>query len=131
MLNNLVEKRAISFQTLWGAGSDFELGTRSAALIHETTTLQINADFSATSLISNTVSTLPVDVYIRRDGDQGTFRPAPAWVQRPDIDFGDKAPFYSALTTSLLLDGNAFIRVFTNRQGEIVNLSVLNQCQSL
>jgi HK97 family phage portal protein len=126
MLNNLVEKRAISFQTLWGAGSDFELGTRSATLINEETALQINAVFSAISLISNTVSTLPVDVYIRRDGDQGAFRPAPAWVQRPDIDFGDKAPFYSALTTSLLLDGNAFIRVFTNRQGEIVNLSVLN-----
>lgn len=126
MLNNLIEKRAISFQTLWGAGSDFELGTRSGTLINEDTALQINAVFSAISLISNTVSTLPVDVYIRRDGDQRAFRPAPAWVQRPDIDFVDKSPFYSALVTSLLLDGNAFIRVFTNRQGEIVNLSVLN-----
>lgn len=126
MLNNLIEKRAISFQTLWGAGSDFELGTRSGTLINEDTALQINAVFSAISLISNTVSTLPVDVYIRRDGDQRAFRPAPAWVQRPDIDFVDKSPFYSALVTSLLLDGNAFIRVFTNRQGEVVNLSVLN-----
>jgi HK97 family phage portal protein len=126
MLNNLIEKRAISFQTLWGAGSDFELGTRSGTLINEDTALQINAVFSAISLISNTVSTLPVDVYIRRDGDQRAFRPAPAWVQRPDIDFIDKSPFYSALVTSLLLDGNAFIRVFTNRQGEVINLSVLN-----
>jgi HK97 family phage portal protein len=126
MLNNLIEKRAISFQTLWGAGSDFELGTRSGTLINEDTALQINAVFSAISLISNTVSTLPVDVYIRRDGDQRAFRPAPAWVQRPDIDFVDKSPFYSALVTSLLLDGNAFIRVFTNRQGEVINLSVLN-----
>lgn len=126
MLNNLFEKRAISFQTLWGAGSDFELGTRSATLINETTALQINAVFSAISLISNTVSTLPVDVYIRRDGDQRAFRPSPAWVQRPDIDFGDKSPFYSALVTSLLLDGNAFVRIFTNRQGEIINLSILN-----
>lgn len=126
MLNNLIEKRAISFQTLWGAGSDFELGTRSGTLINEDTALQINAVFSAISLISNTVSTLPLDVYIRRDGDQRAFRPAPAWVQRPDIDFVDKSPFYSALVTSLLLDGNAFIRVFANRQGEVVNLSVLN-----
>ena len=126
MLNNLIEKRAISFQTLWGAGSDFELGTRSATLINEDTALQINAVFSAISLISNTVSTLPVDVLIRRDGEQRPYRPAPAWVQRPDVDFGDKTPFYSALVTSLLLDGNAFIRVFTGRNGEIVNLSVLN-----
>lgn len=126
MLNNLFEKRAISFQTLWGAGSDFELGTRSATLINEDTALQINAVFSAISLISNTVSTLPVDVYIRRDGDQRAFRPSPSWVQRPDIDFGDKSPFYSALVTSMLLDGNAFIRVFSNQQGEIINLTVLN-----
>lgn len=126
MLNNLLEKRAISFQTLWGAGSDFELGTRSATLINEETALQINAVFSAVSLISNTVSTLPVDVLIRRDGEQRAFRPAPAWIQRPDIDFGDKSPFYSALVTSMLLDGNAFVRVFTGRGGDIVNLSVLN-----
>jgi HK97 family phage portal protein len=126
MLNNLLEKRAISFQTLWGAGSDFELGTRSGTLINEDTALQINAVFSAISLISNTVSTLPLDVLIRRDGEQRAFRPAPAWIQRPDIDFGDKTPFYSAVVTSMLLDGNAFIRVFTGRNGEIVNLSVLD-----
>ena len=126
MLNNLTERRAISFQTLWGAGSDFELGTRSATLINEETALQINAVFSAISLISNTVSTLPVDAYIRRDGDQRAFRPAPSWVQRPDIDFSEKSGFYSALVTSLLLDGNAFIRVFSNPRGEIVSLTVLN-----
>ena len=126
MLNNLTERRAISFQTLWGAGSDFELGTRSATLINETTALQINAVFSAISLISNTVSTLPVDAYIRRDGDQRAFRPVPSWVQRPDVDFSEKSGFYSALVTSLLLDGNAFIRVFNNPRGEIVNLTILN-----
>ena len=126
MLNSLIENRAISFQTLWGSGGDFELGTRSATLINQETALQINAVFSAISLISNTVSTLPVDVYIRRDGDQRSFRPAPSWVQLPDIDFNDKSGFYSALVTSMLLDGNAFVRVYSNPRGEIVNLTVLN-----
>lgn len=126
MLNNLTERRAISFQSIWGAGGDWEFGTRSATLINEETALQINAVFSAISLISNTVSTLPVDAYIRRDGDQRVFRPAPSWVQRPDVDFSEKSGFYSALVTSLLLDGNAFIRVFSNPRGEVVNLSVLN-----
>jgi HK97 family phage portal protein len=126
MLNSLIENRAISFQTLWGSGGDFELGTRSATLINQETALQINAVFSAISLISNTVSTLPVDVFIRRDGDQRSFRPAPSWVQLPDIDFNDKSGFYSALVTSMLLDGNAFVRVYSNPRGEIVNLTVLN-----
>jgi len=129
VLSNLftnTEDRAISFQTLWGSGSDFELGTRSATIVNQETALQINAVFSAISLISSTVSTLPVDAYIRRDGDQRAFRPAPSWVQKPDVDFAEKSGFYSAVVTSLLLDGNAFIRVFSNGSGEIVNLSVLN-----
>lgn len=126
MLNNLFETRAISFQSLFGAGGDFELGTRSATLVNQETALKINAVYSAVSLITNTVSTLPVDAYIRRDGDQKAFRPAPQWVQRPDFDFSEKSGFYSGLVTSLLLDGNAFIRVFQNARGEIVNLNILN-----
>jgi HK97 family phage portal protein len=126
MLNNLIEKRAISFQTLWGSGGDFELGTRSGTLINQETALQINAVFSAISLISNTVSTLPLDVYIRRDGDQRAFRPAPSWVTLPDVHFNDKSAFYSALVTSMLLDGNAFVRVFSNSRGEVINLTILN-----
>lgn len=126
MLNSLFENRALSFQSIWGAGSDLDLGTRSGTLVTQDTALQINAVFSAISLISNTVSTLPVDAYIRRDGDQRAFRPAPQWVQKPDVDFSEKSGFYSALVTSLLLDGNAFIRVFSNDFGEVVNLSVMN-----
>lgn len=126
MLANFFESRALSFQQIFGSAGDYELGTRSATLINQETALQINAVFSAVSLISNTVSTLPVDSYIRRDGDQRAFRPAPAWVQRPDIDFDEKSGFYSSVVTSLLLDGNAFIRVFSNDRGEVVNLNVLN-----
>jgi len=89
---------------------------------------QVNAVYSAVSLISNTVSTLPVDVFVRRDGARFPFRPKPEWVERPDMDIPRQA-FYSQLITSLLLDGNAFVRVFANRQGRVVNLMVLNPTQ--
>ena len=47
------DERALSFQTIWGAGGvDFELGTRSGTLINEDTVLQINTVFSAISLCS-------------------------------------------------------------------------------
>jgi HK97 family phage portal protein len=46
-------------------------------------------------------------------------------VNKPDVDMPREA-FYNSLIVSLLLDGNAFIRVFSNRRGEIVNLTVLN-----
>jgi len=37
-----------------------------------------------------------------------------------------KEAFYSAVFSSMLLEGNAFIRVFSNPRGEVVNLVVLN-----
>lgn len=90
--------------------------------------MTVNAVYSAVSMISNTVSTLPVDIFTRRDGARFPFRPKPEWVDRPDMDIPRQA-FYSQLITSLLLDGNAFVRVFANRQGRVVNLMVLNPTQ--
>jgi HK97 family phage portal protein len=87
---------------------------------------KVNAIFSAVSLISDTISSLPVDAYIRIDGERRAFRPKPAWVTRPDIDLVGKEPFYNSVIISLLLDGNCFVRIFRNAQGRPVNLVVLN-----
>lgn len=125
MLGNLFEQRTVSYQTIWGSGGDIELSNLSGTVIDGNTALQINAVFSAVSLISDTIATLPVDVYIRRDGARYPFRPRPTWVTQPDVDTTKEA-FYGSVIVSLLLDGNAFIRIYSNAQGEIVNLSVLN-----
>ena len=119
------EDRALSFQTIWGSGGDLEIGTQSGTVVNADTAFRINAVFSAVSLISDTISTLPVDSYIRRDGARFAYRPRPAWVTRPDVDTTKEA-FYGAVIVSLLLDGNAFVRVYSNGRGEIVNLVVLN-----
>jgi HK97 family phage portal protein len=66
-----------------------------------------------------------VDVFIRRDGARYPFRPRPSWIVQPDIDTTKEA-FYGSVIVSLLLDGNSFIRIYSNPQGEIVNLTVLN-----
>lgn len=125
MLNNLFEKRAISFQTIWGSGDFIEATSQSGVRIDSKTALQINAVFSAVSLISDTIATLPVDAYIRRDGARFAFRPRPAWITKPDVDTTKEA-FYGAVIVSLLLDGNAFIRLYSNASGEIVSMCVLN-----
>jgi HK97 family phage portal protein len=128
MLNNLFydgEERAISFQTVWGSGDFLELESQSATVVNQETVFTVNAIFSAVSLISDTISTLPVDSYIRLDGLRRPFRPRPAWVTKPDVDTTKEA-FYGAVIVSMLLDGNAFIRVYANRRGEITNLVVLN-----
>jgi HK97 family phage portal protein len=125
MLNNLFEQRGISFQSVWGSGGDIEVLNQSGTNVNNETVFKVNAIFSAISLISDTISTLPVDSYIRRDGSRFAFRPRPAWVQQPDIDTTKEA-FYGSLIVSLLLDGNGFVRVFKDRQGRVVNMTVLN-----
>lgn len=125
MLNNLFESRAVSFQTIWGTGGDIEVLNQSGTVVNPETVFRVNAIFSAVSLISDTISTLPVDSYIRRDGARFAFRPRPAWVQQPDVDTTKEA-FYGSLIVSLLLDGNGFVRVFRDGAGRVVNMTVLN-----
>jgi len=128
VLERFFSKRSISFQNLFESGDALALGNLSGTHINQETVFQVNAVYSAVSMISNTVSTLPLDIFTRRDGARFPFRPKPEWVDRPDMDIPRQA-FYSQLITSLLLDGNAFVRVFANRQGRVVNLMVLNPTQ--
>lgn len=119
------EERAVSFQTIWGAGDFIEDQSLSATVVNSETALQINAVFSAVSLISDTIATLPIDAYIRRGGARYPLRPRPTWVLKPDVDTTREA-FYGAVIVSLLLDGNVFIRKYRNTRGELVNMVVLN-----
>lgn len=124
--DRLLNRRSISYQTLWGSGEDVVIGNQSGTYITQDSVFKINAVFSAVSLISDTIASLPLDAYIRIDGERRAFRPKPAWVQKPDVDLVSKEPFYNAVITSLLLDGNAFVRVYRNAQGRPINLVVLN-----
>lgn len=119
------EERAVTFQKVWGSGDAFEESSLSATVVNSDTALQVNAVYSAVSLISDTLSTLPIDAYIRRDGARYPLRPRPVWVTKPDVDTTKEA-FYGALIVSLLIDGNAFIRKYRNKQGKVINMVVLN-----
>jgi len=128
MLNNLFnrsEQRAISFQSIWGAGDSLAFTTTAGTNIDENTAMQISAFYSCVLLISDTISTLPMDVYIRRDGNRVPYRPRPEWVMKPDIDLSRIEHFQQVLV-SLLIDGNAFVRIYRDNQGNIINLMVLD-----
>lgn len=126
MLGNLSgESRAISFQSLWGAGDLTSYETQSSAFVDYNTSFTVNAVWACVSLISDTVSALPVDAYIRRDGISYPYRPKPAWVSKPDVSIPSVA-FWQQAMISLLVDGNAFVRLFRGNSGEIINMVVLN-----
>ena len=125
VLNRLFEQRAISFQTVFEAGDDIAFGNLSDTSIDSKNVFQVNAVYSAVSLIADTISTLPLDCFLRKDGQRRAFRPKPEWVEKPDIAL-PRVAFYNSAIVSLLLDGNLFVRVFADRNGRVVNLVVLN-----
>jgi HK97 family phage portal protein len=126
MLGNLFdESRAISFQSIWGAGDLTSYETQSSAFVDYNTALQVNAVWACVSLISDTISALPVDTYIRRDGIAYPYRPRPSWVAKPDVMIPSVA-FWQQTLISVLTDGNAFIRIFRDESGQIINMMVLN-----
>jgi HK97 family phage portal protein len=127
MLGRLVngEERAVSFQTIWGSGADVEISNEAGVIIDDKTSMQIVAFFSAVNLISDTISTLPIDTFIRRDGVRSPYRPKPQWVNQPDVDTTRQA-HYQQVLISMLVQGNAYVRVFRDRAGEVVNLVCLD-----
>jgi HK97 family phage portal protein len=126
IMDRLFNRRSISFQTLWGSGDDVVAGNQSGTYVTQDTVFKVNAIYSAVALLADTISTLPLDAYIRIDGERRAFRPRPAWIQRPDVDLISKEPFYNSVIVSLLLDGNAFVRVYRDASGRVLNLVVLN-----
>lgn len=119
------EDRAISFQTVWGAGADLDVYNPSGVNINNKTSFEIVAFWSAVSLISDTIATLPIDSYIRQEGSRRPYRPRPAWVDQPDVDMTRQA-HYQQVLVSLMTNGNSFTRVFRNANGDVVNLVVLD-----
>jgi HK97 family phage portal protein len=119
------EDRAISFQTVWGSGADLDIANQSGVNINANTAFEVVAFWSAVSLISDTIATLPVDSFIRQDGNRRPYRPRPAWVDQPDVDMTKQA-HYQQVLVSLLVSGNSYTRVFRNANGDVVNLVCLD-----
>ena len=125
MLGKLTETRAVSFQSVWGSGADLVTVNKAGANINGKTAFEITAFFSAVSLISDTISTLPVDTFYKKDGERYPYRPRPTWVDQPDVD-ATRQGHYQQVLVSLLVYGNSFTRVFRDSKGDIVNLVVLD-----
>ncbi len=87
----------------------------------------IGALYAAVKLYADTVASLPVGAFIR---DGGVRRPVtrPRWMDNPIPANPNYTGFQfrHAVTSSLLLDGNAFILFLTDRLGDVVETRVLS-----
>ena len=77
------EERNLSFQTIWGSGDNTAYLSESGVDVNEETSFANVPFFAAVNLISGSISTLPVDCFVRRNGNRVPVRPKPAWICYP------------------------------------------------
>jgi HK97 family phage portal protein len=125
VLGNLFERRSSAFQNIFATGALMDRPSLSGVRVDDDTALRLSAVYASVRLIADTIATLPVDQFIRVDGERRPFRPRDRWVTEPSLTL-PRTTFYQQVMMSLLLDGNAFVKISRDGRGVIDNLDVLN-----
>ena len=120
------EERALNASSIFASGALMSTATASGVSITQDTALKVNAVYAAVRLISDVCSMLPVDTYVRLNGERRPYRPKPAWVNDPDADDLTRQQFYTQWLVSKLTSHAACVRILRDTAGEVVALSVLN-----
>lgn len=128
MLGRLLETRSTAFQNLFASGALFERPSPTGVMVTQDTALRLSAVYASVRLIADTISTMPLDQFVRVDGARRPVRPREAWVDRPSTRH-QTVTFWQQNLVSLLLDGNIFAHVMRDGSGEIVDIDILNPKQ--
>ena len=120
---NNSEERSISFQTIFASGDSLALTTNSGVTMNQDEALKLGTVYACVRLIADSISTLPIDTF-RRDGTERIPYPRPVWLDLPEVGMS-RTTHFSQVLISLLMNGNAFIRILRDDQG-IAGLAVLN-----
>lgn len=122
-----LEARDLSYQQIWGAGLDVStLQTWAGTSVSQANATQIGAVYACTRLLSDTISSLPVDTFIRRDGNRLPFRPRPAWVYEPEGPGSSRVEYYKQVVVSMLMSHGAVIQIIRGGNGDVVALQPLD-----
>ena len=129
MLNRLLQPdatRAVTAASLFQTGGEIPNRTLSGVSVTPENSLTIGAVYASVRLISDVISTLPVDAYVSNGGQREAF-PMPGWLVDPEPDMSvTRADHFQMVLVSLLIDGNAFVRKLRNpNTSEVVSLSVI------
>lgn len=109
--------------------SDYQTPTSSAGVaINSQTALSIGTYYAAVKLYSDTVASLPWDTFIRIDGTRRPYRPSPSWLTTPQPSNPNFTGFdlKHRMVSSLLIHGNCFVLFIKGRNGDIVEMRVLD-----
>lgn len=120
------EQRAVTYQSLFLTDQLFSPPTIAGVNVSAATATKVATVFAAVRLIADSIATMPVDTFIRRDGERVPFRPRPEWVTQPDADRSVAASdFWQSVLLSVILSGNAYVRIL-RMDGDVMGFKVLD-----
>lgn len=121
------EQRSTTFQDVWGSNVEhFGVATASGSNVNLDTAMQVSAVFACVRIISDNVSTLPLDLYRGTGEGREHFTNLPDWATFNTAARVGKIDLLSQITTSMLTDGNAFIATYRGGDRKIIGLDVLD-----
>jgi len=117
------ERRSIQ-SSPWGAWPGESSGSWAGVKVDNESALQLLTVYGCNRFICEGISTLPIDTF--RDTSKGTVEAAkPPWLEQPTADL-DVIAWLTQVLTSLLLDGNAYLRKVYDGAGQLMELVPLN-----
>jgi HK97 family phage portal protein len=112
----------------WGPGMEWHSWAGAGSAVGPEQAMRLSAVFGCLRLLSQAVSTLPLDTYIRQNGARRPWRPRPDY-----LSFGlpgmSRITYLSQVVMSQLADGNAFVATPRNDLGEPLALIPLDPCK--
>jgi HK97 family phage portal protein len=97
--------------------------------IDEWTALGISSVMNATSLLADTVASMPIRCYVMQDGLRTNY-PTPEILKNPDVVSGtNEFEFIHQIMVSMVLHGNAYIHIDRDRLGNAIGLVPLHPYQ--
>jgi HK97 family phage portal protein len=124
LTRNLAEQRSIQSMP-WGEWGDTGSSTWAGVRVNTDSAMQLLTVYGCNRFICEGISTLPVDVFRETaDGARVEHRPPP-WLLQPTADL-DRVAWLTQILTSLLLDGNAYLRRVYDSEMRLVELVPLD-----
>lgn len=94
----------------WAKGGSTVFGSAAGQAVSPETSMRLLVVWGCVSLISDTIATMPVDVYRRQADGSLQQVPSPTWVETPN-GTQDRVQFVQSMLVSLLLTGEAIVLV--------------------
>ena len=130
MLAGIFKKEERAQATTWGAWQGDPVAVVAGQRVDAESSMQLLTVYGCVRLITDSISTLPVDTFRRGGEDVREEIPKPLWLTQPTVDL-DFTSWCTQVLTSLLLHGNAYVAVTRNDAGRIVELVPLDPTKVL